>query len=187
MYMESDMTPRAWFNILRSTYEEDGGEYQHGHTLGGRFKALALHAGQFYRTHTFKEPRVDALLNGLARSFSCRYGSYLGDHLTEEERRNQRQDLKTLGTLDHTFQALLGEESSWKYPMKPEVQAVDPGISVSRVRETTTGCNLRMRGLWPNRAQNARAWSAGCSGITFFPPHNGCLLWAQRYHLSSAV
>jgi len=143
MYMENGMTPRARFNILKSTFEEDDGKDQDGHTLGGRCKAVALRIGRFYNIFCFKEPRVDALLDGLAKLFSCRYGSH-GDQLTEEERNKQVKDLETFNTFNHTFQTLLGEESSWKFPMDPEVQPVDPGLSMKGGLP-----NLCLEGHWP--------------------------------------
>ena len=152
-YMESDLTQRARFNILESTFEENDGEDQDGHTLGGRNKALALRLGRFHYEPTFREPRVDALLNGLTNSFSCRYGSHHIDQLTEDERRERIKNLETFDTFNHTFQTLLGEESSWKFPMGPEVQPVDPGKPVPRMRKkkSTNRRDLRLGGLglWP--------------------------------------
>jgi len=41
-YMESKMTPQARFNVLKSMFEDDEGEDEHGNTLGGWRKDLAL-------------------------------------------------------------------------------------------------------------------------------------------------
>lgn len=169
-YMESDMTPRARFNILRSIFEEDDGEDQHGHKLGGQSKARALYIGWFYPVLTFNEPRVDMLLNRLAKLFSCRYGSYHGDQLTEEEKHRQIEDLETFNMFNHTFQTLLGEESGWKFPVVPEVQPVDPGMSVPRVQEETNMRNLRIGGFWSYQAPIAHAQSVGIILISLSAP-----------------
>jgi len=170
MYMESDMTPRERFNILTTMFEEDDGEDQHGHKVGGRSKVNALCLGQFYRVSTFNEPRVGALLDGLAKLFSVRYPSYYGDQLMEEERHKQMKDLETFNTFNHAFQTLLGEESSWMFPVGPEVQPVDPGMSVSRGWvESTNRRKLRLGGLWPHQAPIPHMQTAGIVPIS--PSH----------------
>jgi len=169
MYVENTMTSQAPFNILKSVFNNDDGEDQLGHRLGGRFKAAVLFLGRFNSHFTFSEPRVDALLNGLARLFSWRYGPDSGDPLTEE-RDKQIQDLETLDAFDHTFQTLLGEESGWKIPMGPKAQRVDSGLNVTRVQETTTRRNFRMRGFWPDRAPITRTQTAGIAPASHFYP-----------------
>ena len=111
----------------------------------------------YSETECFNEPKVDALLNGLARLFPCRYYPRTEDRQTEEEWDKQRQDLETFDKFDHTFETLLGEESSWKFPMGPEVQPVDPGRPMRWVKESTTMRNSRLRGNWPT----ARVQTAG--------------------------
>lgn len=134
-YMESNLTPQARFNIL-SAFDEDDGE-EHGHKLGGRTKSHMLRVGQFYYRLVFKEPQVDSLLMGLARLFSCRY-PFLGDQPSKKDQEDI-QDLKTFNKFDYTLQTLLGEKSSWKFPMGPEVQPVDPGRKVSTIRNFCLG------------------------------------------------
>jgi len=166
-YMEADMTPRARFNTLENTFEQDDGDDEHGRALGGHFKSRALHAGSFCHRFTFKEPRVGPLLGGLAISFSCRYGSY---QLTEEERHKRVKDLENFNTFNCTFQTLLGEESNWKFPASAELQPADPGRFGLRpgVREGTSQRTLRMVGHWPG-APIAHTQTAGTVPITFYP------------------
>jgi len=144
-YMESDMTPKARFNVLFTFEECDG--VDRGFIRGGRAKSTIMRGGQFYRGLIFKEHKVDFLLMQLTELFSCRY-PFGGDPPPTEEEQKEIQDLKTFDKFDHIFQTLLGEESSWKFPIGPEVQPVDPGMSSPRVQETLG--NLRFVGHWPH-------------------------------------
>jgi len=74
--MECSISPHARFNILKGVFEEDDGELR-GCPIGGRSKATMLHLGQ-YCSDAFKEPKVNELLNGLAKLFSCRYAALFG-------------------------------------------------------------------------------------------------------------
>lgn len=167
-YMETNITPRARFDLLKTTFEDELGEDQLGRTLGGWAKVITLCYGRLYPTPIFNEPRVDALLEGLTVLFSCRYNSYPRDLLTVEERSKQLQDLETLDAFDHIFQTLLGEESSWKFPKEPKIQPVDPGRSAARLQETATRRNFRLMGHWPARTPITRAETAGIVPPTLY-------------------
>ena len=147
-YMESDMGQEMRFSIL-SMFEE----------CCGLTKALSLGAGCFYYKDTFKEPKVDSLLNELTRLFSYRYAN---NGMTEEQKRKKVPDLEGFDTFDHTFERLLGEESCWKFPAHPEAQPVSPGLHM-RIREgkvSTWLLKLR-RGFWSCVFPRARILAMG--------------------------
>ena len=144
-YMESNVTPQTRFNLLKTMFEDEEGKDQHGNTLGGRYKDMTLRVGGFYHKDIFKEPRVDGLLNGLAKLFSCRY-SILGDPRHEADAEKLR-DLETFDKFSGTFQTLLGEESRWGPPAGPKAHPVDDGTWKPRAPKVQEQISTRPRNL----------------------------------------
>ena len=145
--MESSLGPELRFSVLSAFNDPDDGFK----------KMLTILNGSFHTEDCFNEPKVDTLLNGLARLFSCRYYPWTEDRRTEEERDKQRQDLEAFDKFDRTFETLLGEESSWKIPVGPEVQPVETWRPIRWVKQSKTMRNFRLRGYWPT----ARIQTAG--------------------------
>jgi len=142
-FMESDLTPQARYNILWR-FEEFDGEVD-GYAQGGVSKSHALMGGQFYPRHIFKDRKVDLLLAGLAKLFSCRYAA-IGDP------REKLEALKTINKFDDTFKSLLGNESDW-LSHGPKVQPVGFGMLVSKKQElfSTAQRALHLIGHWSGR------------------------------------
>jgi len=66
---------------------------------------MTLRVGGFYHQLTFKESKVDGLLNGLAKLFSCRYSTIGGPQ--DEAGKEKLRDLKTFDKFNCAFQPCL--------------------------------------------------------------------------------